>query len=547
MFSSADLIDALRRRARRSLRPGRAAGEFPPGWAEWFGAMRQHVGAVTGAPAESIVAVMMQREPRLPPRASAALNRWQAFNTLWRQQWHPVSRDQRGLHLFALVVSLLVHVLFAIFLLYIAYVRLTAATQPAAPEGETVIQVEYIGEGTLEDEGGGPAPGEARPDEAQAARAAAPQPTLPGQPASQPPTPQTTPPTPQQPQPQAAAPPLAQPLQVTETPTPDQSFILPPPRIADAHQPRLTVPELSASAPKVKTAEIPTPVTPIQLRPLPRREVAAPQLTPREVQITQREIPAPLPQVRMPELPSQALPTPLLKAGAPSVTERSIPAPPGVTAPATAGTSSASQPAAGTTAATSPTAGGAKPAASSGNRPAATASGSGAKPSPRPGALPSPKRGDDWGASDRNRPGGQAGGLFNADGSPRLAGNPGKVGGGLPPGTITEDFEKIDRHGTWLKRPSTEYTPTAFDKFWIPNESLLEEWVRKNIREVLIPLPGTSKKLRCVVSLLQLGGGCGISDPNLQDVEAGARKPPDVPFKPELQEDQDSLAKPVKP
>src|SRR3546814_19944328 len=74
--------------------------------------------------------------------------------------------------------------------------------------------------------------------------------------------------------------------------------------------------------------------------------------------------------------------------------------------------------------------------------------------SPRPGALPSPRPGDDWGLSDRNVSGGQAGtpGLFNADGTPKLASGDGKVGGGLPPGTITEDFEKIDRHGTWLKQ-----------------------------------------------------------------------------------------------
>ena len=44
--------------------------------------------------------------------------------------------------------------------------------------------------------------------------------------------------------------------------------------------------------------------------------------------------------------------------------------------------------------------------------------------------------------------------------------------------------------------------------------------------------------------LLQLGGGCGISDPNLQDQEAIARPPPDIPFKPELQEDQDALKQP---
>ena len=105
----------------------------------------------------------------------------------------------------------------------------------------------------------------------------------------------------------------------------------------------------------------------------------------------------------------------------------------------------------------------------------------------------------------------------------------------------------LDRAGTWLKRPPINYTPTRFDKFWTPSETLLEEWVRKNIRSVEIPIPGSSKHLHCVVSLLQLGGGCGIEDPNMQDQEAEAREPPDVPFKPDLQEDQQSLRKRATP
>ena len=131
------------------------------------------------------------------------------------------------------------------------------------------------------------------------------------------------------------------------------------------------------------------------------------------------------------------------------------------------------------------------------------------------------------------------------DGTPRLAGNDGRVGGGLPPGTITEDYEKIDRMGTWLKRPPSDYEPTTFDRFWIPHENLLQEWVRRSIKEVLIPIPGTSKKIKCAVALLALGGACDITDPNLMDTEADGRKPPDVPFKPELQQDQDSLHRPA--
>ncbi len=79
----------------------------------------------------------------------------------------------------------------------------------------------------------------------------------------------------------------------------------------------------------------------------------------------------------------------------------------------------------------------------------------------------------------------------------------------------------------------------------MPHETLLEKWVRQSIKEVLIPIPGTSKTIKCAVALLALGGACGISDPNMKDIEANARKAPDVPFKPELQEDQESLAKPA--
>ena len=64
---------------------------------------------------------------------------------------------------------------------------------------------------------------------------------------------------------------------------------------------------------------------------------------------------------------------------------------------------------------------------------------------------------------------------------------------------------------------------------------------RKGIKSVAIPIPGTNKKIDCVISLLQLGGGCGITDPNLNEQPTDGRPPPDVPFKPELQEDNGSV------
>src|SRR3546814_5597808 len=76
------------------------------------------------------------------------------FNVLWRQQWHPASEDERGTRIVAIVVSLVAHLFFAVFLLYVAYVRIMALPEEAASAGEDVIQVEYIGEGTPDEEGG---------------------------------------------------------------------------------------------------------------------------------------------------------------------------------------------------------------------------------------------------------------------------------------------------------------------------------------------------------------------------------------------------------
>src|SRR3546814_11561441 len=80
-------------------------------------------------------------------------------SVLWRQQWHPASEDERGTRIVAIVVSLVAHLFFAVFLLYVAYVRIMALPEEAASAGEDVIQVEYIGEGTPDEEGGGPPPG----------------------------------------------------------------------------------------------------------------------------------------------------------------------------------------------------------------------------------------------------------------------------------------------------------------------------------------------------------------------------------------------------
>ena len=116
--------------------------------------------------------------------------------------------------------------------------------------------------------------------------------------------------------------------------------------------------------------------------------------------------------------------------------------------------------------------------------------------------------------------------------------------GGAPPGSEARAAIDLAKGGTWLKRPPYDYKPTRFDAFWIPSGTLLEEWVRRGIKQVSIPVPGTSLEIVCVVSLLQLGGGCGLDDLDVNDEPSTGKAAPDVPFKPELQENQDALARP---
>ncbi|MDH5821487.1 hypothetical protein QFW77_00560 [Luteimonas sp. RD2P54] len=537
MFTSAELIEALRRRLRRSIRPPQP-GQFPPGWQAWFDGMRGRAGAVTGASAAAIVAVMLGRAPPVPV-AWVQLNRWQAFGALWRQQWHPASEDERWMRVSATTLSLVLHLLFSALLLWLMYARFLQVAAPSQRGEDTVIEVEYIGDGTPEAAGAG-APQRTAQDAAQAAPAAA-APELPQ--AARQAVPPPSAPREAQPEPEPAPQPREQPLQVTETPRPDTRFVVPPPRPVELAQPRVEMPEVPVRSRDIEVVEIREPPLP-QVRPLPEAVVEVPELQQPEVALVEREIAAPLPQPRTAPVQVPAIAAPELQATAPAVRTREIPlrlpasARAGERTERTADSGAAIVPGEAAAPAAAPEA-----AAAGGARPDALATGSGEPETPDPGAWETPRRGDDWGDSARQRVGGQQGSssLFNADGSPRLAEGTAPVGGGLPPGTITEDYEKIDRMGTWLKRPPGDYEPTSFDRFWVPHETLLEEWVRRSVRTVLIPIPGTGKTIRCDVVTLALAGGCSISDPNMQDVEAEARPPPDVPFKRELFEDQDSL------
>lgn len=529
MFSPADLIEALRRRQRLSIRPLPQAEGPPPSWTAWLAAKARQL-AVAPASAASVIAAAASRPPR-PRPAAEELHGWQALRALWRQQWDPPGRDERGLRAIARTTSILLHLLFLVIMSWLMHARFMLAQTADAQRGEHVIQVEFIGEGTDGEEGGG-TPADAEPTTTAAESRPSPGPELPS------PTPGTTAPAPvaasgpepePPPQPQVVE---QQPLEVTETPTPDGPFLVPPVQDIELAPPSIREVEVVPRERGIELAETPDTMMP-EVRPLevPLRQSAQPQRDVTEREIAMRPETLPIPEVRTP-----ALQAPTIEAQSRAARERDIPMPTSEDATADAG--AAEEDPAGQ----APSLADEAPSA----RRDAEQDPGGAGPARdiAEGAWATPRRGTDLGTSDRERQGGQGGtsSLFNPDGSVRLPPGTGQVGGGLPPGTITEDYDRIDRMGTWLKRPPTDYEPTRFDRFWIPHESLLEEWVRRSIRTVLIPIPGTNKTIRCNVATLALAGGCDLVDPNLQDQPAGARPPPDVPFRPELHEDQEGLS-----
>lgn len=561
MVSAAALIEALQRRMQLvAPHRRRLPGEFPPGWQAWLGSMHERAGAVTGATAEAITGTLLQRPLATPPRRASLLTRWQAFTTLWRQEWHPPVHEERKLRWFAGTVSALWHVFFGVMLLWLMYLKYLGFTPP--PEGDTVVQVEYIGVGTPAEVGGGPEAAQPSPaEQPQAVESSSspsesqPAPTAAVAPSDM--TPSLTAPLPDVeqrdvPEPQIPAPSVEQPVAVSE-PTRSEDpvvFVLPPPT-PRVSEPNLATRELSAPTREVRAIDVPEPVQPIQ-RELPQREIAPRPIEARVPTVATREVPAPLQRAPVRELPQRPIAQPELRSATPLVRAVQIPTPASrvPAAPATAPRSAAPVASASSTSpAVKTSSSPARSTAPVATRPstspsAATAAGTGPKPIATPGNWPTPARADDWGDSTRNRPGAQSGvrpGVFNSDGSVRLAETPGSASPGLPPGTTEERISDLDRAGTWLKRKPNDYEPTALDKYWRPNETLLAEWVRKSIKTVRIPIPGSNKTIVCQTVLLALGGGCGISDPNLNEQPATARPPPDIPFKPELQEDNGSV------
>ncbi|KRG71211.1 hypothetical protein ABB29_04625 [Pseudoxanthomonas dokdonensis] len=525
------------------------------GWGLWLRALPQRLGPITRERANAVVGELAMRPPRPAGTILPALSTWQAWRSLLHQGWEPPLREERGLRWFAGSVSGLVHVLFVLFLILFAAVRLPPPARDAGDSSR--VQVQYVGNGTPEYTGGGgepapptataavPQPRQNPPAPAQAALASAPvaPPTITTPELASPPpvtVPEAALNVPERAVPEPSTPPARQVLQVTEVPQPTREFVLTAPQPAG----EVTAPEIQPRALAVPERSIEVLQAPQLATPTPATAIASPTLARPLPEVRQREISAPLPAVPRVDVQTPSVQAPTLPSPELSVREASIPtpaAPPAQTEP------SAPPAPTPTPAAPAPAVTSTSPASSTASRPPASVPSDNRAAGParraNDGGWSTPRRGDDWGAADRNQAGdsganaGKTAGLFNADGSVRLPGQASSQGDepgdrGAPGGANDQwTLERIEQSGTWLKRPPSDYQPTLFDKYWAPNDSILAEWVRRGIKKLEIPIPGTSKKISCDISLLQLGGGCGISDPNLNEQPAQARPPPEIPTK----------------
>ncbi|MBO9717904.1 MAG: hypothetical protein J7507_14130 [Pseudoxanthomonas sp.] len=574
MTRAAEIIQALLERAPPRPPLERNTG-MPYGWALWLRALPA-LPARPHARQDDVVDLFIANPPA-PAARARELATWPALLSLLQQGWLPPPRDESGMRWTSRVGSGLLHVLFIVFLAWVAYLQ--SLSPPPPPEeggGGERIQVGFVGAGdpgtpqaTAGEAATASAPGQAaQPAEAVPEAASAPPTTATAVVPPSMPQVDTAVPTPtvqapalpevavrEVPEPQPPAPAAEQPVQVTEVERPTIDYVLPP----------TTAPEPAVRAPaqQVQEREVTVVQAPVIQAPRPRA-IDIPVRQPQEAELRQREVDEPLQRVDIRPVTVQGprVEAPPPRAPESSVRQREVamPSPPAATpapAPAPAAAPAPVPSVAQAAGAASAAASGAEAARpSTGQAPGATP-GAAAAPAASSG-WQSPRAGDDWGQarSGEVRPGG-APGLFDSQGRVRLPGageGPGQgpakgpgQGEGLAdrgaPGGDKDSWtrDRIDQSGTWLKRAPYDYEPTSFDRYWVPNESLLADWVRKGIKSVAIPIPGTNKKINCVVSLLQLGGGCGITDPNLNEQPADGRPPPDVPFKPELQEDNGSV------
>ena len=505
---------------------------LPFGWGLWLRALPERLGRITREKSEAIVTTLALRAAHTRAATPFVPGKLRALRSLFYQGWGPPPREERWMRWVAGFTSSTLHLLFFLFLLWVALVQIPP---PAPDAGDSArVRLEMIGDGSPDDLGGAMPAGEVADDQAASVVPPSPPASSNGADAAPPPpdaaAPEVSVELPPVPLRDVPVPEIAeQPLQVTDVAEPTRAFVLPTPT---PRQPEIRQPALREVG--VPTREIATPVTaPVVRRDVPMRPVDVPVIAARESEVREREVAVPAPTLRTVPIPTREVAPRAIATQERSVRQAEIrePSPRPTPSPATPAPSTANTPATARPSATAAT-------SSSRSTTAPRSSTRGPVPATKPGGWDTPSRADDWGNSRRNVAGDSAAdgrdnaGLYNADGSLRVPGNAGDASAerGAPGGGNDQwTRERLAEAGTWLQRPPYDYEPTSFDKYWAPSESLLAEWVRRNVREVDIPIPGTNMKLKCSISVLQLGGGCGLG--SLFPEPPKARPPPEIPVK----------------
>ncbi|MDR2871924.1 MAG: hypothetical protein LBV45_05275 [Xanthomonadaceae bacterium] len=506
-----------------------------------------------------IIALMLQRSSRMPP-VMEEMGYWKAFFSLRRQGWDAHPDDERSMQWYAGIGSGLIHAIFLFSLLWMAYSHWYSPPSPPQESGTRVRVglsdgVSSARSGESSAGGSGSEAAEvARPVRAATVRASNDRVPPEAEPMVSSPVKMEVPPVTERPLPeeiQRSVPePIPsvsnQPVQVTEVEVPTTDYVLPPTvRVPEMPVAVLrTVPDV-----QIRQRDVVPVVAPAVAVPSRQPSVtmpAAPETVPR---VREREIAAPLPTVDIPRIEVPVSAVPPLRTPDSNVRQRDVASPTSSReaireAVAQDASVRASEQGSASVADSVSAASDASAASASASASASVVDGTG------PASESSGQRrwestaGDDrWSGTARDSGTGTVAGVFDGDGRVRL---PDGNGAGDrrhgAPGGDEWTRERIERSGTWLRSPPNQHTPGRFDGYWVPHESLLAEWVRKGIRNLSIPIPGTGKRIQCIISILQAGGGCGISDPNLNIQPAQARPPPDIPFKPELQENNGSTA-----
>ncbi|MEG0184320.1 MAG: hypothetical protein RR704_12815, partial [Stenotrophomonas sp.] len=326
---------------------------LPYGWGLWLRALRPLPRPFRSS---EVIAALIGRPLPVSTGRLPQLGFVQSLRRLLWQGWEPAPRDQRWMRWSSATISLLLHVLFAALLLWVALIRPPVVPEQGGESGR--VQVSLVGRGTPQQDDGGQAaaaaPAEATPDTAQsrapaqaestaAATASAPQPRANPPPASEP---QPAPPSPATPTPE-------QPLQATDVAQATTDFVVPPPSAVRTEvrvvprdpqdiavrertvatveapsaranvamprptEPQLRTPELTVREREVSVVEAPAPPVVV---PGPRVDVPLPQ---REVQVRERQVqPLLTPPVTVARVPQRDLSVPAPSPAQVAVRER---------------------------------------------------------------------------------------------------------------------------------------------------------------------------------------------------------------------------------